>query len=373
MKHVLIIASYGPSLLNFRLYLIKKILSKGHKVSVAVPIDNFSKNLQKVLRDLGVKIYIIKLSRTGTNILKDFKTLLAINKLIKKTNPNIIIAYTIKPVVYTGLILYFFSKINFYPLITGLGSFFTDINSIKKFLLMNLIIQLYRQGLKNSSKIIFQNKDDQSLFLKFKIFKEKKSYVVNGSGVSLQNFPFTKLPSKPVFLMIARLLVDKGIREYIEASKIVKSKFPDVKFKLVGGLDKNPSSISLDEFKLWNKEGVIEYLGELKSVRQVLKSCKYFVLPSYREGTPRSTLEALATGRPIITTNVPGCRETVVHKKNGLLVPPKDATALAQAMIKLLHKNQKVLSSMGKESYYLAKKKYEITKVNKSVLDILEL
>lgn len=373
MKHVLIIASYGPSLINFRLFLIKKILSKGYKVSVAVPIENFSKNLQKVLKDLGVKIYIIKLSRTGTNILTDFKTLLAVNKLIKKINPSVIFSYTIKPVVYTGLILYFYNKIKFYPLITGLGSSFTDINSTKKFLLRYLIIQLYRLGLKNSSKIIFQNKDDQSLFLKFKIINKKKSHVVNGSGVSLRNFPLTKLPSKPVFLMIARLLIDKGLREYIEASKIVKSKFSDVKFKLAGGLEKNPSSISFDEFKLWNKEGVVEYLGELKSVQQSLKSCKYFVLPSYREGTPRSTLEALAIGRPIITTNVPGCRETVIHKKNGLLVPPKNAMALAQAMIKLLHKNQKVLSSMGKESYYLAKKKYEISKVNKSMIDILKL
>ena len=336
MKHVLIIASYGPSLINFRLFLIKKILSKGYKVSVAVPIENFSKNLQKVLKDLGVKIYIIKLSRTGTNILTDFKTLLAVNKLIKKINPSVIFSYTIKPVVYTGLILYFYNKIKFYPLITGLGSSFTDINSTKKFLLRYLIIQLYRLGLKNSSKIIFQNKDDQSLFLKFKIINKKKSHVVNGSGVSLRNFPLTKLPSKPVFLMIARLLIDKGLREYIEASKIVKSKFSDVKFKLAGGLEKNPSSISFDEFKLWNKEGVVEYLGELKSVQQSLKSCKYFVLPSYREGTPRSTLEALAIGRPIITTNVPGCRETVIHKKKWFISSSKKCNGFSTSYDKII-------------------------------------
>ena len=199
MKHVLIIASYGPSLINFRLFLIKKILSKGYKVSVAVPIENFSKNLQKVLKDLGVKIYIIKLSRTGTNILTDFKTLLAVNKLIKKINPSVIFSYTIKPVVYTGLILYFYNKIKFYPLITGLGSSFTDINSTKKFLLRYLIIQLYRLGLKNSSKIIFQNKDDQSLFLKFKIINKKKIACSKWIWGQLTEFSINKVTVKTSF------------------------------------------------------------------------------------------------------------------------------------------------------------------------------
>jgi len=373
MKHILIIASYGPSLINFRLSLIKELLSKGHKVSVASPIDNFSKNLRKLLKDLGIKIYTIKLSRTGINFFSDFKTLLEIYNLIKKISPNIIISYTVKPVIYTGLILNFFRKITFYPLITGLGSSFTEINSIKKFLLKYLIIQLYRQGLKNSSKVIFQNKDDKSLFLKLKVINQRKSYVVNGSGVSLRTFPFTKLPTKPVFLMVSRLLFDKGIREYVEAAKIVRSKFPNAKFKLVGGFDQNPSSISFNELKLWKKDRIIEYLGKLKTVQSALRSCKYFVLPSYREGTPRSTLEALAMGRPIITTNVPGCRETVIHNKNGLLVPPKNITALARAMISLMEEDDKVLRSMGRESYFLAKKKYEISKVNKSILNIMKL
>jgi len=373
MKHILIIASYGPSLINFRFSLIKKLLSKNYKVSVASPIDDFSKNLQKLLRDIGVKIYFIKLSRTGINFFSDFKTLLEIYKLIKKINPNIIISYTIKPVIYTGLVLNFFRKITFYPLITGLGSSFIEINLIKKFLLRYLIIKLYRLGLKNSSRVIFQNKDDKSLFLKLKIINQKKLFIVNGSGVSLRHFPFTKLPVKPVFLMISRLLVNKGIREYIEAAKIVRSRFPSVKFKLVGKFEKNPSSITLNELKLLKKDRNIEYLGEVKKIKSVLRSSKFYVLPSYREGTPRSTLEALATGRPIITTNVPGCRETVVHKKNGFLVPPKNATALAQAMIKLLETDDKAVCFMARESFLLAKKKYEISKVNNSMLNIMKL
>ena len=173
--------------------------------------------------------------------------------------------------------------------------------------------------------------------------------------------------------MISRLLVDKGVREYVQAAKIVRLRFPKVIFQLAGSLDENPSGISLNELKLWIKQKNIQYLGEIESVKSILKLCRYYVLPSYREGTPRSTLEALSTGRPVITTDVPGCRETVIHKKNGLLVPPKNPKALAKAMIELLEKKDKTIKSMANESYLIAKKKYKIEKVNKSILSIIGL
>jgi glycosyltransferase involved in cell wall biosynthesis len=285
-----------------------------------------------------------------------------------------VISYTIKPVIYSGLILKFFKKISYYPLITGLGYAFSKRNTIKQKIFKFLMIKLYTQGLKSSNKIIFQNKDDQSLFLKLKIIKKKKiSNVVNGSGVDLSLYPLTNLPSKPIFLMIARLLVEKGVREFVEAAKIVRLRFPNAKFQLVGGLDQNPLSISSKELHLWINQGNIEYLGELKSVQSILQSSKFFVLPSYREGTPRSILEALSTGRPIITTDTPGCRETVIHEKNGLLVPVRNATALAKAMIKLLNEKEENLKKMAKESYLIAKNKFEIDKVNKNMLKIMDL
>jgi glycosyltransferase involved in cell wall biosynthesis len=374
MKHVLIFASYGPSLINFRLALIKKLISRGYKVSVASPRDKFSNNLQKKLKDLGVDICIFKLSRIGLNIFKDFISLLEIYRILVNLKPNVVISYTAKPVIYSGFILKFFKKINYYPLITGLGYAFSESNSIKQKIFKFLIIKLYTYGLKSSDKIIFQNKDDQALFFKLKIFKKKNlSGVVNGSGVDLNLYPLTNLPSKPIFLMIARLLVDKGVREFVEAAKIVRLRFPNAKFKLVGGLDQNPSSISSKELHLWINQGNIEYLGELKSVQSILQSSKFFVLPSYREGTPRSILEALSTGRPVITTNSPGCRETVIHGKNGLLVPVRNATALAKAMIKLLNEKEETLKKMAKESYLIAKNKFEIGKVNKSMLKTMNL
>ena len=374
MKHILIITSYGPSLNNFRLSLIKKILSRGHRVSVVSPKDNFSNNLQKVLKNLNVNINFYKLSRTSLNLFKDLKSIFEIHKIIKNSRPNIVISYTVKPVIYTGLILKCFKKISYYPLITGLGYAFIDRKSFKHKIIKYLISKLYNEGLKRSAKIIFQNRDDKSLFYKLKIIKNKNlPVIVNGSGVDLNFYPLSNLPSKPIFLMISRLLVDKGVREYVEAAKIVHSYFPNVTFQLAGNLDENPSAITAQELQSWIDEGNIEYLGEKKSVKSILKSCKYYVLPSYREGMPRSVLEALSTGRPIITTDVPGCRETVIHKKNGLLVPVKDPAALANAMISLLEESEEAIKKMALESYLLAKNKFEIGKVNKSMLNIMKL
>ena len=175
MKHILIIASYGPSLINFRLHLIKELLSRGHKVSVASPKNNFSDILQKELKNLGVNINFFSLSRTGLNFFKDCKSILEIYKIIRNSKPNIVISYTAKPVIYTGLVLKFFTNISYYPLITGLGFVFTEIKSIKQKIIKYIMIKLYREGLKSSVKIIFQNKDDQTLFFDLKVFKKKKS------------------------------------------------------------------------------------------------------------------------------------------------------------------------------------------------------
>ena len=390
MKHILIIASYGPSLINFRLNLIKELISKGYKVSVASPKDKFSDNLQKELKDLGVHINIFSLSSVGLNFFKDFKTILEIFRIIQKSKPNIIISYTAKPVIYTGLVLKYFKKISYFPMITGLGYAFIHKELIKHKIIKYFITKLYQISLKNSSKIIFQNKDDQSLFSELKIIFQNKddkdlckklkiikknnlTKIVNGTGVDLNVYPFSNLPSEPIFLMISRLLVDKGVREYVEAAKIVRSRFSNARFQLAGSLDENPSGIMVKELQSWINEGDIEYLGEIKSVQSILRLCKYYVLPSYREGTPRSTLEALSTGRPIITTDVPGCRETVVHDKNGLLIPARDTSALANAMIRLLEEKEEVIQKMGKESFRIAKSKFEINKVNDNLFNIMGL
>ena len=341
---------------------------------MASPAENFSIDLQNELKNLGVKINFFSLSRTSLNFFKDCKSIFEIYKIIKNSKPNIVISYTAKPVIYSGLILKFFPKISYYPMITGLGFAFTKIDSFKQIIFKNLMVYLYRIGLKSSEKIIFQNKDDQSYFFESKIISKKNlSYIVNGSGVDLNTYPISLLPSNKVFLMISRLLVDKGVREYVQAAKIVRSHFSDAIFQLAGYLDENPSAINEKELRSWINEGDIQYLGEIKSVQSILKTCRYYVLPSYREGTPRSILEALSTGRPIITTDVPGCRETVIHNKNGLLVPAKNPFALAKAMMSLIKEKDEVIKKMAHESHIIANNKYEINKVNQSILKIMNL
>lgn len=374
MKHILIIASHAPSLINFRLSLIKELLNKGNKVSIAAPEYKFTNVLRKQLSDLGISINIFSLSRSGLNFFQNYKSFKEMRIIIKNCDPDVVIAYTVKPVIYAGIILKKFSKISYYPLITGLGYAFTTDHSLKRKILRYFLIKLYKKGLRSSAKVIFQNKDDKNLFYELKILKKNNlSSVVNGSGIDLKMYPFSAIPSDPVFLMISRLLVDKGVREYVEAAQIVHSRFPNTIFQLAGYLDENPSGISLEELQSWVKQGDIQYLGEIKSVQSILKSCRYYVLPSYREGTPRSTLEALSTGRPVITTDVPGCRETVIHRKNGLLVIPKNSNSLAKAMISLIEEKDEKIQAMGKASYLIAKRKYQIEKVNKSILSIIGL
>ena len=376
-KHVLIVSSDTHSLVNFRSSLINYFIKKGHKVTALTPKEKYNKNLNyelKKLKNLGVKIHTYLLSRTGMNPFKDYFSYKSICEKIKKIQPDFILAYTAKPVIYTGIALRYFPKINFFPFITGVGYGFTDGFEIKRKIIRYLMILLYKSGLRGAKTVIFQNKDDKKLFLKLNlIFKNSKTAIVNGSGVDNNLFPFSLPSKKPIFLMLSRLLIDKGVREYAEAAKIVKIKFPKAKFQLAGRLDKNPSCISLNELKDWINQGSIEYLKEISNVKKTISACRFYVLPSYREGTPRSVLEALSIGRPIITTDVPGCRETVINNENGLLAIPKDSNSLANAMIKLLMETDKKIEKMGRKSFILSKKKYAVQKVNKNISDIMGL
>ena len=374
-KHILIISSELFSLINFRSSLIKYLIDGGHRVTVLVPKEKYNTEvtIQK-LKSMGVIFKSYSLSRAGLNPFKDYLSYKSICFVISQCKPDIVIAYTAKPVIYAGMAMRHFPKISFFPLITGLGYGFTEGDGLKRKLIRQLMIILYRKGLKNSKGIIFQNPDDERLFYKLKIiFKNMSSHIVHGSGVDLDLYPFSPLPKKPIFLMLARLLIDKGVREYAEAARIVKAQFPKAIFQLAGRLDSNPSTISSNELNFWINEGSIQYLGEISSVQKIIASCRFYVLPSYREGTPRSVLEAMATGRPIITTDTPGCRETVIHGKNGLLVPPKNSKSLANAMIQLLEETDDKTQSMGRESFILAKDKYAVERVNKDIINILNL
>ena len=247
--------------------------------------------------------------------------------------------------------------------------------SIKQRVLGGIVKVLYKISLKCNNKVFFQNPDDLIFFKDNKIIGDSTlTRIVNGSGVDLSHYYKCQVVTNPVtFLLIARLLKEKGIFEFAEVAKNLKTKYPETNYQIIGWEDNSPSSIKTKILEDIQKNGFIDFLGYKKDIRDYLASCSIYVLPSYREGTPRTVLEAMSMCRPIITTDAPGCRETVVHEKNGLLVPVKDQVSLANAMMKMLEKSDEKIETMARESFLIAKNKYEINKVNQSILDIMNL
>lgn len=363
-RKFLLIASYPESLLNFRGPLLRSLLSEGLDVHVAAPgLSQYSKTGNQ-LSSLGVVLHDISLKRTGLNPLSDVITFLHFLILIFRVRPDFFLSYTVKPVIYGCLAAWLCNVPNRFALITGLGYAFQDNRNHLSFL-KNLVRFLYKIALRRTDKIFFQNPDDKLLFTGLKIINasNNKAVVVNGSGVNLNDFVKTEHPKCIRFLLIARLLGAKGVREYYEAALLVKDKYPDVQFGLVGWIDESPDAITEEELEYWKKSDCIEFYGRLDDVRPSIAACSVFVLPSYREGTPRTVLEAMAMGRAIITTDSPGCRETVVNGKNGFLVPIKSVSALVQSMSFFINHPESIIT-MGNCSRKIAEDKYDVIKVN---------
>jgi glycosyltransferase involved in cell wall biosynthesis len=373
-QRVLILASLSSSLVNFRGVLLREMVARGHTVIAVAPFDEYFEQSGRVLSIMGVALHAVPMTRGGLNPWQDLQSYHAIVKLFRAHQPDVVFAYTAKPVIYGGMAARKVGAIRYYPMITGLGYAFTDGGGFKRKIVRTIVKILYRKGLATSDAVIFQNPDDHSFFRELKLLPHTTlSTCVHGSGVDLMGFPPMPLPVLPIFLMLARLVADKGVREYVAAAKQVKLRYPNAIFRLAGGLDPNPASIKPAELQSWLNDGVIEYLGAVQQVQAVLAECRFYVLPSYREGTPRSVLESLATARPVITTDVPGCRETVIHGENGLLVPPQDAEALAEAMIQLIEMPEVDLQRMADASLKLARDKYDVHKVNFEILQVMGL
>ena len=370
----LFIASFPDSIINFRGALIDDLIARGLKVSVAAPKMEKNSKVYKELCKKGVNIYEIPLHRKSMNPFMDIYLLLILIRLIKKIRPKYVLSYTIKPVIYGSIASRYAGVPNVYCLITGLGNIFIKQNNIKYRLLKSIAINMYSIALSKVNKVFFQNSDDQALFGKLGVISTySNSIVVNGSGVdTLSSLP-TAFPEKITFLLIARLLKSKGINEYANAASIIKKKYPYVKFQLVGWLDGNSDSISKHELNGWIRSGTIEYLGVIEDIKTVISNCSVYVLPSfYGEGTPRTVLEAMSMGRPIITSDVPGCRQTTISGENGLLVPPKSVDKLVEAMSFFITNPESILM-MGIASRRVAEKKYDVRKVNAIMLKEMDL
>ena len=371
LKRLIIVTNSSSNLINFRGNLIKKLIKENFIVKVIIPKSNYTKEFEKKVIDLGAKVSTVPLNRTGMNPFEDFLTYLSLKLSFKKFNPDFVLSYTSKPIIYSGLAIRKNSKIKFFPNLTGLGYGFTETYQFKRIIINYILKKLYKLSLKFSSGIIFQNPDDEQLFKNLNIIINKKTHVVNGSGVDLEYYSPTKLPSQNTFLMLSRLVADKGVMEYCEAAREIRAKYPDTLFNLAGGFDPNPSAIKYHQIKTFIDNKDINYLGQVNDPREVLNNCKFYVLPSYREGTPRSILEAMSIGRPIITTDATGCKETVINGVNGFLVPVKDKKNLALVIEKILKFDDKKIRDMANQSINLAREKYDVRKVNKNILDIL--
>jgi glycosyltransferase involved in cell wall biosynthesis len=368
---IILIGNYAEFLLGFRGVLLSDFVNAGHEVVVCVP--GADPGIVDQLRAMGVEYCPIELERTGMNPYKDLKFLFQLKSHFTRIRPNFVLSYTIKPVIYGSLAASLCGIKQIYSIITGLGYAFVG-NTWKQNVLNITVRFLYRLSLRANSAVFFQNADDLAFFSDLGLVSLKNQAVlINGSGVDLdyyEQMPFVS--SAPIFLLIARLLNDKGILEYVEAAKILKKKYPQAVFRLVGPFYDNPAAINKSTVETWQQTGVIEYMGETKDVRPYISNANVYVLPSYREGTPRTVLEAMAMGRPIVTTNAPGCRETVIEGENGFKVPVKDVYALALAMERFIVQPE-LIEKMGSRSREIAAQKYDVKKVNAVIMKTMGL
>lgn len=367
MPSFLMVASFPDSLLLFRGPLIDALSNQGIDVHVAAPDIGPDSSIRRTLESKGISVHEIALRRTGMNPVSDLQTFWMLYRLMRHIRPDTVMSYTIKPVIYGSLAAWLARIPHRYALVTGLGYAF--INEGERGLLLSLVRSLYRLSLSRVNKVFFQNPDNENLFRLSKIISPRMpSHVVNGSGVDVSAYPDSPLPAGETrFLLIARLLGDKGVREYVEAARQVRMKHPQTIFRLVGWIDDNPDSITQHELDAWMAEGTIEFLGRLEDVRPAMADANVYVLPSYREGTPRTVLEAMAMGRAVITTDAPGCRETVIDGHNGYLVPVRSIDALASAMLRFIEQPE-LIPLMGQRSRTLAEKKYDVNKVNEILM-----
>lgn len=360
-----LVAGFADSVMNFRGHLIGALVRRGVSTVAVVP-DALSPRDRNALAALGASSTTQPMRRTGTNPFGDLLYAARLYLLFRKERPQFVLAYTAKPVIYATLAASLAGVPKRFALITGLGFAFTGQRSG---LLPRVVAQMYRMALKRASKVFFQNPDDEKQFRDHGLLHPGvPSVVVNGSGVDVASFSVAPMPSgAPVFLMICRLLADKGVREYVRAAQLVRARHPDVRFQLVGWIDGKPDAISQSELDGWVAAGSIEFLGKLEDVRGAIAQSSVYVLPSYREGTPRTVLEAMAMGRPIITTDAPGCRETVVEGENGYLVPVGEVEPLARAMLRFVE-DPGLVEEMGSRSREMAVEKYDVHKVNALML-----
>lgn len=364
---ILIVSPKNKTVFNFRGDLIKDMIARGHQVFVTGPNRDF---MDDILR-LGIEEFIeIPLVKDNTNFLGDLKYLKQLKVVMKRVRPDMVFSYTIKPVVYGSMAASSVGVPHIYAMVTGLGRVYAS-GGLKATALRMVTKFLYKRAFKVCDRVIFQNGDDIRELVEQGYLPLEKTAKVNGSGVNMQRFQASALPDVPTFLMVSRVIREKGVLEFCQASRMLKNDFPQARCILLGGFDTSLGALKREDIQPFIDDGSIEFPGEVKDPVSFYKDCSVFVLPSYyREGLPRTILEAMASGRAIITTDWPGCREPVEDGVNGYIVPVKDAQCVAQKMYALAS-NKELLKEMADASYTICQTRYEVGIVNAEMRAIM--
>jgi len=369
---ICLIGTVASSTLNFRKTFIELLIQEGHEVYVFA--TDYSEKTSAAIAALGAEPISYQLNRGGLNPFDDIKSTIKLKNKIKAIAPDIVFSYFAKPVIFGTLAAKLAKVPHIIGMLEGLGYAFTPEPPHKKEILKKKIVRevqifLYKISFRYLERIIFLNPDDPVDLLKKHQIKVKDVQILGGIGVDLDKFKPTPPSLDPIrFLFIGRLLAEKGIFEFLQAAEIVKKQHPEVEFIVLGAIDKdNPSSLSQSDLDYYKQSNIIMHPGHVDNVQEWIEKSSVFVLPSYREGVPCSTQEAMACGRAVITTDVPGCRETVIDEINGFIIPLKDTKILVKNFQKFI-KNKELITKMGKQSSILAKDKFSSIEKNISLL-----
>lgn len=366
MKYI-VVSPKNRTAYNFRGDLIREIIAKGHQVVVTGPnqID-----VDKI-EALGAQFVEVPCDKNGVNPLGDLGYCGKLFRLFRKERPDTVFGYTSKPVIWGAIAAKLAGVPHIVSMVTGAGYAFTA-TSLKAKVIKLIMSVLYKMAFACADTVIFQNGDDKEQFTRERLVNQKKCHIVNGSGVNMEKFAPAPYPEQMTFFMLSRVMYSKGIREYLRACEIVKEKYPQVRCMLLGACEGIQDSLSEEALKDYIDRGIIEHFGETSQVADYYAQCSVYVLPSYREGTPRTVLEAMAMGRPIITTHAPGCRETVLDGETGYLVPVQNGEAVAEKMIFFIE-NPSLVETMGRKSLEFCRNKFDVNKVNEDMLKHLKV
>jgi glycosyltransferase involved in cell wall biosynthesis len=356
--------------LSHRLPIALEVLKTGAEVWVITA----NTGRKEEIESYGFRFVDFPFSRRGTNLLFEILKLPRLYKLYKKIKPDLVHHVTIKPVIYGSLVARRLENVKVVNAITGMGFSFSEDEKATK--ISALVKKAYRIALNNKNvRVIFQNEKDLEVFLNEQLIEKDQATLIRGSGVNCSLFkPSQKKSDKKIVLLASRMIWDKGIKEFVEAAKIVKEQIPDVQFILAGTSDKgNPNVVSEKILLEWNKEGNVEWLGHVNDMVKLIQNSTLVTLPTYYpEGVPKILIESASTGKPIITTNRPGCNDIVKDNENGLLIPEKDSVALANAIMSLINNPQK-MEELGKRGREMVLEEYSEDIVVSKTIDLYEL